>query len=545
MLGEKLAPNLEALDKTIKSINREFSELESIASQIEDKEQSQHFTALIRQAKHDTLGFTNYAQPKMQSLTQLEVTPQLLAATWADYSKIGTPLAVTARNSFAKLSDAGDAYLAQSHTNTKAELDTLRKLVPMLLLVATIVASALAAWVAISILRGVQKGVAIAQRVASGDLQSEIEQRGAAEISQLMGALADMQQKLQQALDERMAVQQAISDENEQLNDAVLGLLQAVAVLARKDLTHKVPVTEDVTGPVADALNMLASETSKVLQRVSDLSADVTQASLNVKAQSDEVIEVAAREREEVGHAAKALTVAADSMTKIAAVARTANQSAEHAIRTTRQALDTVNSTVTGISNTREMIRETEKRIKRLGERSQEISLAVNLINSISERTHILALNASMHAASAGEAGRGFAVVADEVQRLAENARQATQQITSLVHNIQADTAETVGAMNQAIELVVSGSRLAEQAGQQMEVTEQNTSQLVKAVQQIAVASEAQVRVNRDLVVRAEAITASSQYTNEKLREQSAQTDNLVEYARGLLAAVRVFKLPD
>ncbi|QLG89109.1 HAMP domain-containing protein [Chitinibacter bivalviorum] len=357
--------------------------------------------------------------------------------------------------------------------------------------------------------------------------------------------LGELGRSFDRMIEERNAVQQGIIDENEKLNDAVLNLLQAVAILARKDLTHKVPVTEDVTGPVADALNLLSSETAKVLQRVSDLSADVTQASLLVKEQSDEVMGIAEKESEEVEKASKALTTAADSMTKIAAVARSANQSAEHAMKTTRQAMESVNTTVSGINNTRETIRETEKRIKRLGERSQEISLAVNLINSISERTHILALNASMHAASAGEAGRGFAVVADEVQRLAENARQATQQISSLVHNIQADTAETMSAMNQAIEQVVAGSRLAEQAGQQMEVTEQNTAQLVKAVQQIAVASEAQVRVNRDLVVRAEAINASTQYTNAKLKEQSLQTHSLVEYARGLLSAVRVFKLPD
>ncbi|QZA77249.1 HAMP domain-containing protein [Deefgea tanakiae] len=357
--------------------------------------------------------------------------------------------------------------------------------------------------------------------------------------------LGELGRSFDRMIDERNAVQQAIVDENDKLNDAVLNLLQAVAILARKDLTHKVPVTEDVTGPVADALNLLSSETAKVLQRVSDLSADVAQASMLVKEQSDEVMGIVEKEGEEVEKASKALITAADSMTKIAAVARSANQSAEHAMKTTRQAMETVNTTVSGINNTRETIRETEKRIKRLGERSQEISLAVNLINSISERTHILALNASMHAASAGEAGRGFAVVADEVQRLAENARQATQQISSLVHNIQADTAETMSAMNQAIEQVVAGSRLAEQAGQQMEITEQSTAQLVKAVQQIAVASEAQVRINRDLVVRADSINASTQYTNVKLKEQSLQTHSLVEYARGLLSAVRVFKLPE
>ena len=231
-------------------------------------------------------------------------------------------------------------------------------------------------------------------------------------------------------------------------------------------------------------------------------------------------------------------------MDRIAGLAEACNQTAGEAIDTTRKALETVESTVDGITSTRDTIRETEKRIKRLGERSQEISGVVNLINTIAERTHILALNASMHAASAGEAGRGFAVVADEVQRLAENAREATSQIATLVSSIQVETADTANAMNQAIAEVVEGSRLAEQAGEQMRKTQQTTAELVASVQQIAARSQDQARVSSALLERAKQIQNSTLQTGQQLMEQGQYTESLVDFAGSLLDSVRVFKLP-
>jgi methyl-accepting chemotaxis protein len=345
-------------------------------------------------------------------------------------------------------------------------------------------------------------------------------------------------------LDSRVAALVKAQQENDQLNESVLGLLRAVAQLSMKDLTVKIPVTEDVTGAVSDALNMLASETAKVLQDVSNISADVTSASLKVQRQSTSMLEAAAGDREEVDRASHMLSSAAQSLDEIAALARQCNAAADNAIKTTQGALSAVDNTVNGINSTRDVIRETEKRIKRLGERSQEISGVVNLINVIAERTHILALNASMHAASAGEAGRGFAVVADEVQRLAENARQATQQIAALVNNIQIETADTVNTMNHAITQIVEGSRLAEQAGQQMHLTQQTTAELVASVKQIAASSAEQSKAGQELVERAETLKKSSQQATERLQEQSGHTNSLVEYAKQLLTTVRVFKLP-
>lgn len=411
-----------------------------------------------------------------------------------------------------------------------------QKVVSSIILALAVIGALLGVFIVRSVLRPIGQLIGVMDKIAKGD----VEARSGIDSPDEIGQLASQFDKMVHEREQAAAKFQA---ENEQLNSSVLALLQGVAQLARKDLTTKVTVAEDVTGPVGDALNLLASETAKVLRQVSDISADVTQASIKVKEQSDSVSSVAKIEREQVEKTASDLDIAANTMKRIADLAQASNIAADNAIKTTQNALTTVSATVGGINSIRDTIRETEKRIKRLGERSQEISGVVSLINTIAERTHILALNASMHAASAGEAGRGFAVVADEVQRLAENARQATAQISTLVSNIQVETADTVTTMNNTISQVVEGTKLAEQAGEQMRLTQQSTSELVASVQMIADSSKEQALMSAELRTRAGEIRKSSQETSDQLKEQSTQTDNLVGYARSLLTAIRVFKL--
>lgn len=404
-------------------------------------------------------------------------------------------------------------------------------------LMAVLLATVLGIVVYNSIAQPVEKIAGTVQQVSAGDFSVRTEMSGGDE-------LADLGREFDRLLNDRVATLVDTEQANENLNNSIILLLQAVSQLSQRDLTVKVPVNEDITGPMADALNLLTTETAKVLSQVTQLSEEVANASDKVTSQSDAVIVVADEERQEVERAAVELTAAAEDMNHIAGLAQTCNQTAGDAIETTQKALETVVSTVNGITSTRDTIRETEKRIKRLGERSQEISGVVNLINTIAERTHILALNASMHAASAGEAGRGFAVVADEVQRLAENAREATSQIATLVSSIQVETADTANAMNQAISQVVEGSRLAEQAGEQMKRTQQTTAELVASVQQIAARSQEQARVSNALLERAQQIKNGTVQTGQQLLEQSQYTNNLVEFAQSLLDSVRVFKLP-
>lgn len=427
-----------------------------------------------------------------------------------------------------------NALLAESHIAHQQFL----KITVAALLGGLIIAMLLGVATYYSIAAPVRQVSDTVQKVSQGELTARTGMKEGDELATL-GAEFD------KMLDERVANLAKVQEENERLNNSVMGLLQAVYKLSQRDLTARVPVTEDVTGPVADSLNLLTDETAKVLKGVLNISVGVAKVSEEVKLRSDNVISAATLEQQEVEKTAAELAAASDSMIRIAKLAQACSDAADKAIKSTESAHGTVSDTVNGINAIRNTIRETEKRIKRLGERSQEISGAVNLINSIAERTHILALNASMHAASAGEAGRGFAVVADEVQRLAENARNATNEIASLVNNIQVETNDTVTTMNDAISQVVEGSRLAERAGTEMQSTQQSTAELVAMVQQIAKRSVQQARASNELRTRAQGIQKSSRETNAKLKEQTKYTDNLVRYSEKLLQAVNVFTLPE
>ncbi|HEY0721088.1 MAG TPA: HAMP domain-containing methyl-accepting chemotaxis protein [Gammaproteobacteria bacterium] len=345
-------------------------------------------------------------------------------------------------------------------------------------------------------------------------------------------------------LDDRITAQLKAEAENERLNNSVIELLEAVADLSQRDLTVRAPIAEDVTGPVADAINLMAKETAEVLGRIRGISHDVEQAALTVKQQSDKVTQVAGDEQRVVADALHRLDEAARAMNEIANLAQNSTNIAQTAISATNGALRTVEDTVEGMSDIRETISETEKRIKRLGERSQEITGIVEIINSIAERTHVLALNASMQAAVAGEAGRGFAVVADEVQRLAESSRNSTSQIAALVNNIRSETAETMATMNRTIEQVIAGSNRAETAGRQMHETMKNTDQLVSAVNLIAARSSDQARLSAELQERAKELLTTTQTTDSELKEQSAHAENLLLFSKSLLDSVKVFKLP-
>ncbi len=376
------------------------------------------------------------------------------------------------------------------------------------------------------------------EALADGDLDARVRWQGRDEFAGLADALDRL-------LDDRVASLNRTIRESEELNSSVIEIMQAVGTIAStKDLSIRVPVTENVTGAIADALNLLTEETGRVLRNVAALSGDVAQATFAVRGQSDLAIQAAAREQREVGLAAGELAQAAQALVTVAGRAREVNQSAARAGVETGEAVRVVAATVQGVVQSRELIRETEKRIKRLGERSQEIGQVVGIIQAIAERTGILALNASMQAATAGEAGRSFAVVADEVKRLSESARESATRISRLVNAIQTGTHETVRAMNEAITQVVQISRMADDAGQAMRRTQHETESLVANVREIAATSEEQARTSSALQARADVIREASAETTRQLRAQSIETRRLVEYARSLVEEVSVFKAP-
>ncbi len=373
-------------------------------------------------------------------------------------------------------------------------------------------------------------------KVSEGDFSARATLTSKDELGQLGAAFDNL-------LDDRVARLAEAQRESERLNNSIIELIRAVATISQKDFSVKVPVSEDVTGAVADSLNLLTQEISEILNDIRKFSQTVATVSGKVNQQSDNVISVADAERLQVETSAKELDNSLKTMHRIAQDAQAANEKADRAIENTETALASVTQTVEGINSIRDTIGEAEKRIKRLGERSQEITGIVNLINSIAERTHILALNASMHAASAGEAGRGFAVVADEVQRLAENARKATSEISTLVNNIRVETVDTMTTMNTVISQVSEGTRKAEQAGDTMRQTQRATSELVDSVQQIAESSQSQAQASNKLRDRALEIKESTHKTARHLQEQKKFTNNLVKLSQLLVRSVSVFKL--
>ncbi|MCP5150948.1 MAG: methyl-accepting chemotaxis protein [Ectothiorhodospiraceae bacterium] len=356
--------------------------------------------------------------------------------------------------------------------------------------------------------------------------------------------MADLGNALDGLLDHRVAASAQAQQENDRLNDSVIALLEAVDQLSKRDLTVTVPVSPDVTGPVADAINQMTEEMVTVLRQVGRIAFHMSQACAAVNEKATAVAEASQAQRGEVESTAKRLAVASAALGEIAAKARQCRQQAEQTTAATRAAMGAVQGTLSGMRDIREAIQETGKRIKRLGDRSQEITSIVDIIGTIAERTHMLALNASMQAAAAGEAGRGFGVVAEEVQRLAESSREATRQIGSLVRNIQVDTNDAIVTMDRTIGQVVEGTRLAESAEAQMSTSRENTGALVEAVQLIAAGSDEQARIGEEMRAGASGMVTRTRAAMGAVTEQLNQTRKLVQYAQILVRAVRVFKLP-
>ena len=400
-----------------------------------------------------------------------------------------------------------------------------------------ILAATLGPLIYVSITSPIKNISNVIKKISEGDLEARTDLKTKDEIGQLGNAFDGL-------LNERVSNMAQAESDNEKLNNSVIDLLEAVSSLSDRDLTVKVPVAEDVTGPVADAMNLMANETARVLGEIRAIAEQVAEAAVSVQSQGNKVNELANSERSIVEDTMGKLDEASKNMNMIAKLAKASNDIAAKASDSTKDALDTVSKTADGMNEIRETISETEKRIKRLGERSQEINGVVAIINNIAERTHVLALNASMQAAAAGDAGRGFAVVADEVQRLAESSRQSTSEIGGLVSNIQAETAETMATMNRTIAQVVEGSELAQASGVQMEATQKTTAELANAVEQIAKRSLIQANVSNNLREQAQQVQKSTNETSTELELQAGQTESLVAFSRRLTESVNVFKLP-
>ena len=337
---------------------------------------------------------------------------------------------------------------------------------------------------------------------------------------------------------------QAQVEFNSRNQQAIMRLLDEISSLGEGDLTVKASVTEDMTGAIADAINYAVDELRHLVTTINDTSVQVSASSQETQATALQLAEAS-------NHQAEQITTASEKISEIAAsieqVSRNSNESAEVAQRSVVIAAEgagVVRETIQGMDQIRDQIQETSKRIKRLGESSQEIGSIVELINDISEQTNILALNAAVQAAAAGETGRGFAVVADEVQRLAERTSNATRRIEGLVQAIQADTNEAVNSMEQTTAEVVSGARLAEDAGTALTEIERVSNALNDLIKNISGAAQQQAGAAVDITRTMEVVRQISGQTSRGAGQTADSIGHLAQLAADLRRSVADFKLP-
>ncbi len=332
---------------------------------------------------------------------------------------------------------------------------------------------------------------------------------------------------------------------NQKNQEAILRLLDEMTALAEGDLTAHATVTEDITGAIADSVNFSIDALRSLVEAINNTVVRVSQSSEHTQSIANRLADASSQQATEIASATDAISSMAQTMEKVSQNAMTSADVALKSVEIAHKGAETVRRNIEGMDSIRETIQETSKRIKRLGESSQQIGEIVSLITDIADRTNILALNAAIQASSAGEAGRGFAVVADEVQRLAERAGNATKQISALVETIQTDTNEAVSSMEQSTAGVVTGAKLAEDAGNALNEIETVSKELADLIQGISVDAREQATTAVSISESMNVIQRITLETSEGTNETAKSIGNLTELANELRTSVAGFKLPE
>ena len=335
--------------------------------------------------------------------------------------------------------------------------------------------------------------------------------------------------------------------EAKRVNDAnqaaILRLMNELQGVAEGDLTQQATVTEDITGAIADSVNYTVEELRTLVSQVQGTVGRVTSTTEQVEANSTELLATSSEQLREIRDTGESVLQMAGRINNVSSQAQETAQVARQSLQAAESGLQAVQNTIGGMNSIRDQIQETSKRIKRLGESSQEIGEITELISDITEQTNVLALNAAIQAASAGDAGRGFSVVAEEVQRLAERSADATRQIAALVKTIQTDTQDAVGAMERSTQGVVEGTRLSDAAGTALGEIDRITRQLTDLVAQISQQSLSEAQSANVVAANIQHIFAVTEQTGEGTRSTAQMVRELSRTAEELKQSVSRFKI--
>jgi twitching motility protein PilJ len=337
------------------------------------------------------------------------------------------------------------------------------------------------------------------------------------------------------------------ADENERQNRenqaAIQRLLDEISNLANGDLTVRAQVTEHMTGAIADSINYTIDELRRLVAGINSASQQVTSATQEAENVTGKLLQAASKQASEIQGAGQSIGQMAQSMVEVSKKANDSSKVAASSLHAAQKGAQAVQNAIRGMNDIRVQIQETSKRIKRLGESSQEIGEIVQLISDITEQTNVLALNAAIQAASAGEAGRGFTVVAEEVQRLAERSAEATKHIGAIVKSIQRDTLEAVEAMERSTQGVVQGTKTADQAEQALREIGVVSTQLAQLIESISQATQQQATSASRVAANMRVILGITQLTTDGTKQTATSAARLTALADGLKSSVAGFKL--
>ena len=324
---------------------------------------------------------------------------------------------------------------------------------------------------------------------------------------------------------------------------AILRLMNELQTVAEGDLTQEATVTEDITGAIADSVNYTVEELRSLVGNVQATATRVAQTTSAVESTSTELLAASTEQLREIRETGQSVLDMAQRINQVSGQAQESARVARSSLQAAESGLQAVQDAIGGMNAIRDQIQETSKRIKRLGESSQEIGEITELISDITEQTNVLALNAAIQAASAGEAGRGFSVVAEEVQRLAERSADATRQIAALVKAIQTDTQDAVAAMERSTQGVVEGAKLSDNAGTALSEIDRVSRRLAELIEQISNATLREAESANEVAGNIQHIFAVTEQTGEGTRSTAAQVRELSAMAEELRQSVARFKI--
>ena len=331
--------------------------------------------------------------------------------------------------------------------------------------------------------------------------------------------------------------------ENKRNQEAILRLLNEMGNLADGDLTVQASVTEDVTGAIADSINFTIEELRTLVKGINSATDQVAKATQDAQAISNRLFEASQRQNKEIQQASSSVLQMAQSINEVSQSAVQSARVAQQSLTAAEKGGQAVQNQISGMNEIRTQIQDTSKRIKRLGESSLEIGEIVELISDITEQTNVLALNAAIQAASAGEAGRGFTVVAEEVQRLAERSGEATKQIEAIVKTIQSDTQDAVAAMEKSTVGVVEGTKLSDAAGQALEEIRKVSRELAELIGGISAQTQKQSASVSDVTRGMQGILKITEETTEGTKLTNVSIGQLTRLAAELRSSVAGFKV--